>query len=632
MTSLFASNNKEIWLASQSIGGPSQLIHEPCVGTDVEARLSRKKNRKTLLAKKRTKAHPCPTAHMLPAVEGCIRNGAIDGIGRQVLIVGRGQDKNAPRLQNGENAFDRAAKRRIAQVLDDLTGKDRIKGLIKIKNLLNRMDAAVIAVRAKPPIGIVARRDFASHADVASIYDGFEQKAGTAAKIQHAPAARNEATRAAYNIATGTIAEVGFRKPPVVGPEAGNTLIRPLQRRRHIGSSPRFLLPVPKHQWYTPSQIQPKDVFGNETRTLFRVRARLNDGHIRWIGWFQDRDDFDAFLGALFCGSLAAERELWRLPTPAWHPDIGIEFTYDFATVTFLTSPTGSNQTYTSPADWNNSNNSVEVVAAGGSGGAASGASGGAFRSSSGAGGGAYSKNTNFSFANPGTTTATYRIGTGGAAVTASGTSVTNGNTGGDSWFNGTTLGGSTIGAQGGVGGGTSGAGNVNGGAGGAAASGTGTTKKSGGRGGNYTGGGGSGARSTGGGGAAGSTNDGNTGVDKSDTSDAGTAGGSADGGSGGAGGAAGNNNGGNGTEWDASHGSGGGGGGNAATSGTLTGGSGGNYGGGGGGACCNNGTGSQTSGAGIQGIIMLSYTPAITMPLVDLPSIIRVRHDMVAH
>lgn len=256
----------------------------------------------------------------------------------------------------------------------------------------------------------------------------------------------------------------------------------------------------------------------------------------------------------------------------------------------FLTSPTGSNQTFTSPSDWNNANNTIELIAGGGSGGSQTGVG-----HPTGGGAGEYGKTTNFTFATPGTTTATYQIGAGGVAVTGA----TVGNNGGDTWFNGTTQAGATLGALHGVGGAT-GTGSRNGGTGGTG--GVGTTHTAGGRGGNLTGASGSGG--SGGGGAGGSTGAGNAGVDSSNTTAITTAGGSADAGSGGAGGAGGGNNpGGNGTEWDASHGSGGGGGGNG-TSGTLTAGSGGNYGGGGGGAIAV----TPTSGAGIQGIIVITY------------------------
>lgn len=76
-----------------------------------------------------------------------------------------------------------------------------------------------------------------------------------------------------------------------------------------------------------------------------------------------------------------------------------------------LTSPTSSNQTFTSPSDWNNSANTIEVIGAGGSAGASAKAT---TATATGGGGGAYSKITNFSFASPGVTTATYQIGGGG--------------------------------------------------------------------------------------------------------------------------------------------------------------------------------------------------------------------------
>lgn len=364
----------------------------------------------------------------------------------------------------------------------------------------------------------------------------------------------------------------------------------------------RFLMPIPKHQWRTPSQAQQKDQFGNENQTRFRLTARLNDGFIRWRGWFNDRDDADAFLFALACGSLHYERELWDLPTPAWRPDLGELLDYDFVTVRFLTSTSTSNQTDTVPADWNSSNNSIETIASGGSGHARSSSS----VITTGAGGAAYSKITNLSLTPSGSVT--FHLEAGGAAVTASGTN-TSGNTGGDCWYNGTTLAGSSVGSKGGVKGATGSFVAVNGGAGGDGASGVGSTKFSGGRGGNATGT--PFDLATGGGGAAGPNGAGNNGGDSSAVQTT-TAGGSGDAGSGGAAGTTGGGNGGNGTEFDASHGSGGGGGGSWTNNGTPPGGTGGAYGAGGGSI-----TGGwdfvhgHTSGAGGQGLIVMTYTVA---------------------
>src|SRR6202030_4181694 len=97
--------------------------------------------------------------------------------------------------------------------------------------------------------------------------------------------------------------------------------------------------------------------------------------------------------------------------------------------VTFLASPTGSNQVLSTPAGWNNLNNKVETIGAGGSGGSSTINSG----SGTGGGGGGYSAQTNVILQMGGS--ATYQIGTAGVAV--GGNSA--GNTGGDSWFNGTT-------------------------------------------------------------------------------------------------------------------------------------------------------------------------------------------------
>lgn len=285
--------------------------------------------------------------------------------------------------------------------------------------------------------------------------------------------------------------------------------------------------------------------------------------------------------------------------TPSQWRDLGRRDGVKFlAVVTFLIIGPGSNQIYNVPNDWNNNQNQAETIGGGGSGGATS---NGNFGNGAGGGGGGYSKQTNIPLTQGGT--ATYQIGIGGAAV-AGGTTGATGNTGGDSWFNGTTLGASSVGSKGGAGGAFDGTPAL-GGTGGAAGSGVGATKNSGGRGGNAN----NTSVGTGGGGAAGPNGNGNAGGDTS-TAITATAGGSGDAGSGGSGGSAGGGTGGSGTEFTAvpggSHaGSGGGGGG--ITGGTA--GSAGNYGGGGGGAGDNITT--NTSGAGTQGLVVVTYTPA---------------------
>lgn len=363
----------------------------------------------------------------------------------------------------------------------------------------------------------------------------------------------------------------------------------------------KFLMPIRRLDWITPSQAQFKDVFGNENRQKWRIRARSpNSRRIVWQGWFEDREDADAFLWAIATGTIYQEPELWRLPMPHWDPDLYPELQYDFATSIFIISGT----TQPSPADYNNGGNTWEGIGGSGSGGISNG------DSATGGGGGEWRKISNFSVATPGTTAFNYVIGAGGAAVNRSTGGSTTGNAGTDTTFNSTSLVAKAGGAgQGGVvpqNGGT-------GGTGGTGAAGN----FNGGRGGNNTAGASNGS---GGGGAAGSTGVGGNGGDLA--TNTASNGGAADTGGTGAGTAGAlaagatpqtAGNGGAGTEWDATHGSGGGGGGCRVTgaSATGTGGTGGNYGGGGGGAeGLSSGT-NTTSGAGKQGILVLIYTPA---------------------
>jgi len=334
-----------------------------------------------------------------------------------------------------------------------------------------------------------------------------------------------------------------------------------------------FLMPIPRAQWRTPSRAMPKDQFGNENQTRFRLTGRLNDGFVIWRGWFEDRDDADAFLFALADGSLKRQRALWDLPTPAWAPGMHEGLTYDFATVTFLNSTAGS--FYTVPGDWNSANNTVEGIGAGGNGGVAT-----SGPNAKGGGGGAYARVANLSIFG----LVSYRTGTPG------------GTTGSGSSFTANTY----LSSSG-----------VLVAAGGATASTTvpgasGTVTNSVGAAQRYAGGAGgtSGTFSGGGGGAAGINGAGYAGASVTGV------GGSADAGTGAIGasppGSAGNGNtGGAGTEWDVSHGSGGGAS-SGFNSGNTNGGVGGNYGAGGGGA-----TGTGTGGLGATGLIVVTYIPA---------------------
>lgn len=250
---------------------------------------------------------------------------------------------------------------------------------------------------------------------------------------------------------------------------------------------------------------------------------------------------------------------------PIFVPSAGAATTTIFLTSTSVTS-------WTVPSDWNSSNNSVSVIGGGG---------GGKTNIGSAGGGGAYSSKTNITLT-PGASV-TYQVGAGGSGTT--------GGTGEDTYFNGsgTTCATQSVCAKGGGGA----VGNTSPGAGGAAASGVGTTK--------YSGGAGAGSNG-GGGGAAGLHGAGTVGS-------ASGAGGSGDAGFGGAGGSANGDPGSPGTEWDATHGSGGGGAGRF-TAATGAGSAGGSYGGGGGASY-----GNAAGGAGVQGLIVITYTPDTTAP-----------------
>ena len=363
-------------------------------------------------------------------------------------------------------------------------------------------------------------------------------------------------------------------------------------------------MPVLKREWMTPSVTQRKDEFGNENRTCFKLKARLNDGFTKWTGWFEDREDFDAFLWALVKGTLKYERELWDLSLPNWDPDIGENVTYEFATVTFLTT-TGAN-TYYVPSDWDSSGSKIDCIGGGGGGGVA--LSAGSNRHGAGGGGGGFGRKLNFSLTPGGT--ASYSIGVSGVGPTRSSAGASTGGTGGDTFFDNTTYASATVGATGGTGGAAAQNNTfpVNGGVGG---TGKGDSSASGGNGGSITTGASNSCR-TGGGGAAGFNGNG-TSAGGAAGSNVRTNGGSGDAGFGGAGGTSAGVNGVAGTEYQVSPARGSGGGGAGASSGG-DGGNGGNYGAAGGGASGESAFNTQIGGSGAQGLIIVEYIPVPTI------------------
>jgi hypothetical protein len=383
----------------------------------------------------------------------------------------------------------------------------------------------------------------------------------------------------------------------------------------------KFLLPISEKTWRTPSLAQPKDVFGQENNTRFNIKARLNDGYVVWSGWFESRDDFDVFLWSIITKKLKTQKALWNLPTPSWTPDIGVNVSYDFSTITAIVSPITTVSTYTTPLDWNNANNSVETIGGGASGGVRR---QNGVRTGTGGGGGGYSKSTNLTLTTGGSNS--YSIGLGGAGVSTASSVTVNGIDGGQTWFGATTYAASTVGSNAGLNGiGSTSTAATAGGAGGA--TGRGTTLFAGGAGGGKSatasiafGGGGGGAGGPNGNGVAGVSN-------ASDGSTAGGAGGNSSGGAGGSPltgfGTA--SAGGDGSDIASNPviGSGGGGGGGRAndTPGNITGGAGGSYGAGGGGAVGGGGSNSGTtaSGAGKQGVIAIIYQPKALIPNIPM-------------
>lgn len=326
------------------------------------------------------------------------------------------------------------------------------------------------------------------------------------------------------------------------------------------------------------------------TKTLFSVSAKSNDGVCLWMGVFECREDFDAFLWAIANGSLKNERALWDLPTPSWQPWMGELITYDFATTTFLTATTATS--YSRPTDWNNANNSIETVGPGAPGNTITTSS----SSCGGGGGGAYSKATNQTI----DATNTYKCGPG-TTTTSDVTYFKNNSS--------VTL----CSAYGGVrGGAVSGGTGSSVGTGGLASSGVGSLKYNGGSAPSSI----SVGTATGAGGAASSAGAGGNGVAPGSAGGGagGTSGSGLAGGTGGSGTSVVGGAGGNGTEWQVSpaYGCGSGGAGSKRDNQDTPGGSGGNYGGGGGG--CNVVGGVAYAGSGRQGLVVITYTPGSSM------------------
>lgn len=364
-------------------------------------------------------------------------------------------------------------------------------------------------------------------------------------------------------------------------------------------TTPRVLMPVPRFEWREPSPAQPKDEFGNQNRTRFRLEYWRRDGGLLEQHWYDDRDEFDD--------------ALWRIIENPLAPDV----VPMFAVVTTITAPVGSLQTYNKPTDWDNANNYVGSLGGGGAGGAANKAASVAAQATGGGGAG-YGLKNNITI----TGSTNYWIASGAAQATRTTTGAFNGTAGANSFFGAAAIGSAPSVGYGGAGGTAQNANNV---ALAAVAGGSGVGDAV-----HVGGGAGSiladdlGRMASGGGGSAGPSGNGAASPNVTLDGAYGGHGGAGDNGNGAAGtGPAGTGaTSGNGTDGATPtyyNGAGGGGGGGGCTqsgSNVGTAGHGGFYGGGGGGVASGTTTAPNslgiTNGAGRQGIIWVTYTPLV--------------------
>lgn len=317
---------------------------------------------------------------------------------------------------------------------------------------------------------------------------------------------------------------------------------------------------------------------GAGSKTHYYVRARLDDGAIRWVGIFHDPDAYDVFLLALMRHQIDGDpiaRDIAALSEIPWYPGLDeLPLVYEFATVVSFTAV--GTTSWTPPGLVTKTD---YLVVGGGAGGGSVGGGGG--------GGGFL---TSINLAVVGNQSVTVGIaGTGGAGGGAAGgyggnsafasVSATGGGAGGGN------------GGGGGAGGSGGGAGCVSGAAGGAGTSGQGYAGGSAPSGTPYPSGGGGGAGGVGGSGSGSVSGAGGNGAYSAITGTGyyyGAGGGGCETSQGAAPGAGGTT---------------GGGGGGYSGGGTAS------FYGGGGGAGGNNG-GSNGGGYGYQGIVILSFTP----------------------
>ena len=355
----------------------------------------------------------------------------------------------------------------------------------------------------------------------------------------------------------------------------------------------KFLMPMQKREWYRPHPFGP-DV--NLHFMTWVAQAWRHDPHFHWYhkhriiwqGHFEDREDADEFMWAVYSGTIKSDPYLKRLPIycPDFDPDMLRDPSIHYNMVSNIgIGPSSGN--WGSPGDCyglaNRAGEFVDCIAAGGSGSAAT-----PGNLISGGGGGGFARRTDLAWG-PGQQMA-FDVGNGGAAPTASGNRVHGVGGTAHTYFYSP----ANPGVRATVGGGGSGAGSAGGPVGGGPGGGAdaGNYGMGGGRGGNLAGGS-YGSCCTGGGAAANPSGGGATGGDINSVVPAGTV----TGGGGGAGLIYG--------PW----GPGAGGTGAKGQSGT-SGGAGSHYGGGGGAGMGSSIAHVEYGGAGGAGLIVIRYEP----------------------
>jgi len=172
---------------------------------------------------------------------------------------------------------------------------------------------------------------------------------------------------------------------------------------RTIARPTKYLKPIPRQQWYGPHPYGPDVKL--EFNTWIAQAYRASDHSMVWHGHFYDRDDADAFMWALYSGTLKTDPYLKRLPIycyrfdqrqiPIWAPGgFDPEILEEYGIMYNMVSNIGigpSDGTWYAPGDcWGLANRAGEFVDAIGPGGG--GGAGNAGINCTGGGGGGFAR------------------------------------------------------------------------------------------------------------------------------------------------------------------------------------------------------------------------------------------------